>query len=92
MRLGLRSRRETFERCLRTAAVATPGFTLRLGHVERVLAHEGRASGVVVDGVAVAADLVVDASGRSGRATRPWRSAPGSAGRAARPTWTACTA
>ncbi len=70
VRLGLRSRRETFERCLRTAALATPGFTLRPGHVERVLAHEGRASGVVVDGVAVAADLVVDASGRSGRATR----------------------
>ena len=70
MQLGLRSRRETFERCLRTAALATPGFTLRLGHVERVLERDGRASGVVVDGEPVAADLVVDASGRAGRATK----------------------
>jgi 2-polyprenyl-6-methoxyphenol hydroxylase-like FAD-dependent oxidoreductase len=69
-RLGLRSRRETFERCLRTAAMATPGFTLRHGHVDSVLAEGGRAAGVVVDGVPMAADLVIDASGRAGRATR----------------------
>src|SRR3954451_7824622 len=69
-RLGLRSRRETFERSLRTAASATPGFTLRRGHVESVLQSDGRATGVLVDGVPVAADLVVDASGRAGRATR----------------------
>ena len=69
-RLGLRSTRETFERCLRTAATATPGFTLRHGHVEAVLSEDGRATGVLVDGVPVAADLVVDASGRAGRATR----------------------
>jgi 2-polyprenyl-6-methoxyphenol hydroxylase-like FAD-dependent oxidoreductase len=68
--LGLRSRRETFERSLRTAALATPGFTLRRGHVESVLEEGGRATGVLVDGVPVAADLVVDASGRAGRATR----------------------
>jgi 2-polyprenyl-6-methoxyphenol hydroxylase-like FAD-dependent oxidoreductase len=69
-RLGLRSRREPFERALRAAAIATPGFTLRRGHVESVLEHEGRVAGVLVDGVPVDADLVVDASGRSGRATR----------------------
>jgi 2-polyprenyl-6-methoxyphenol hydroxylase-like FAD-dependent oxidoreductase len=69
-RLGLRSRRETFERVLRTAAVATPGFTLRRGHVEAVLQEGGRATGVLVDGVSVTGDLVVDASGRAGRATR----------------------
>jgi 2-polyprenyl-6-methoxyphenol hydroxylase-like FAD-dependent oxidoreductase len=69
-RLGLRSRRETFERSLRAAALATPGFTLRRGHVESVLEEDGRATGVLVDGVPVAADLVVDASGRAGRATR----------------------
>jgi 2-polyprenyl-6-methoxyphenol hydroxylase-like FAD-dependent oxidoreductase len=69
-RLGLRSRRETFERSLRTAATATPGLTLRRGHVEAVLRQDGRASGVLVDGQTVPADLVVDASGRSGRATR----------------------
>jgi 2-polyprenyl-6-methoxyphenol hydroxylase-like FAD-dependent oxidoreductase len=70
MQLGLRSRRETFERCLRTAATATPGFTLHHGHVERVIERHGRAAGVVVDGLPVTADLVVDASGRAGRATR----------------------
>ncbi len=69
-RLGLRSRRETFERSLRTAAIATPGFRLRRGHVESVLEEGGRAAGVLVDGVPVAAELVVDASGRAGRATR----------------------
>ena len=69
-RLGLRSRRETFERALRAAALATPGFTLRRGHVESVLDEDGRATGVLVDGVPVTADLVVDASGRAGRATR----------------------
>jgi 2-polyprenyl-6-methoxyphenol hydroxylase-like FAD-dependent oxidoreductase len=69
-RIGLRSRRETFERALRAAAIATPGFTLRRGHVQAVLEEGGRAAGVLVDGVALAADLVVDASGRAGRATR----------------------
>ncbi len=69
-RLGVRSRRETFERCLRAAALATPGFSLRRGHVSSVLEDRGRAAGVVVDGVPLAAELVVDASGRAGRATR----------------------
>jgi 2-polyprenyl-6-methoxyphenol hydroxylase-like FAD-dependent oxidoreductase len=69
-RLGLRSRRETFERALRAAALATPGFTVRRGHVETVLQEGGRATGVLVDGSPVAADVVVDASGRAGRATR----------------------
>ncbi len=69
-RLGLRSRRETFERALRTAALATPGFTLRRGHVESVLEDHGRATGVLVDGMPVTGDLVIDASGRAGRATR----------------------
>ncbi len=35
-----------------------------------MLEEGGRATGVLVDGVPVAADLVVDASGRAGRATR----------------------
>jgi 2-polyprenyl-6-methoxyphenol hydroxylase-like FAD-dependent oxidoreductase len=69
-RLGLRSRRETFERALREAALATPGFALRRGHVQGVLQEAGHATGVLVDGVPLAADLVVDASGRAGRATR----------------------
>jgi 2-polyprenyl-6-methoxyphenol hydroxylase-like FAD-dependent oxidoreductase len=68
--MGHRSRRETFERALRETARATPGFDLRLGHVDAVLERAGRAAGVVVDGNALEADLVVDASGRSGRVTR----------------------
>jgi 2-polyprenyl-6-methoxyphenol hydroxylase-like FAD-dependent oxidoreductase len=80
MRLGLRSRRETFERALRAAATATPGFTLLGGHVESVLTDRGRATGVVVDGAPLAADLVVDASGRSGRATRNLATRAGSGG------------
>jgi 2-polyprenyl-6-methoxyphenol hydroxylase-like FAD-dependent oxidoreductase len=68
--LGLRSRRETFERALHTAAIATPGFTVRQGHVDAVLAEDGRAAGLIVDGSRLDADLVIDASGRAGRATR----------------------
>jgi 2-polyprenyl-6-methoxyphenol hydroxylase-like FAD-dependent oxidoreductase len=69
-RLGHRSHRETFERALRAAACATPGFDLRLGHVDSVVQDRGRAAGVVVGGTTYDADLVVDASGRSGRVTR----------------------
>jgi 2-polyprenyl-6-methoxyphenol hydroxylase-like FAD-dependent oxidoreductase len=68
--MGLRSTRETFERALRTAACATPGFSLRPGHVDAVVERDGRAAGIVVDGRTCDADLVVDASGRSGRVTR----------------------
>lgn len=67
---GLRSQRETFERALRAAACTTPGLELRHGHVDAVISTAGRAAGLVVDGAELAADLVVDASGRSGRATR----------------------
>jgi 2-polyprenyl-6-methoxyphenol hydroxylase-like FAD-dependent oxidoreductase len=65
---GHRSRRETFERALRTAAAAEPGLTVQRGHVDGVLREGGRISGVRVDGSRVEADLVVDASGRAGRA------------------------
>ena len=69
-RMGVRSTRETFERALREAACAMPGFELRHGHVDAVLQARGRAGGLVVDGVTLEAELVVDASGRSGRVTR----------------------
>jgi 2-polyprenyl-6-methoxyphenol hydroxylase-like FAD-dependent oxidoreductase len=68
--LGHRSTRELFERALRAAACATPGFTLQPGHVDSVVERDGRAVGIVVDGATYDADLVVDASGRNGRATR----------------------
>jgi 2-polyprenyl-6-methoxyphenol hydroxylase-like FAD-dependent oxidoreductase len=65
--VGTRSRRATFERALRAAAAETPGLALRTGHVDRLLREKGRVAGAVVDGEPVAADLVVDASGRAGR-------------------------
>ena len=78
---GMRSRRETFERALRAAVVGTPGLTLCRGHVDAVVLDGPRARGLVVDGVGLPADLVVDASGRAGRATRPLRAAPAITGR-----------
>jgi len=69
----LRCRRCTLERAIREAALATPGLTLRQGHVQRLIAQGRRVSGVRVDGSDVDADLVVDASGRTSRVSRHWR-------------------
>lgn len=68
VRAGHRSRRESFERALRTAAGDVPGLTVRLGHVDTVLMDGRRVGGLLVDGARVDADLVVDASGRAGHA------------------------
>jgi 2-polyprenyl-6-methoxyphenol hydroxylase-like FAD-dependent oxidoreductase len=65
---GHLSRRDTFERALRSSADAVRGLTIRQGHVDGVLCTDARVHGVVVDGSSLDADLVVDASGRSGRA------------------------
>jgi 2-polyprenyl-6-methoxyphenol hydroxylase-like FAD-dependent oxidoreductase len=73
---GMRSRRETFERALRATAAAQPGLTLLTGHVDEVTTADGRASGLRVGAQHVPAELVVDASGRSGRVTRALRPAP----------------
>src|SRR6185312_5481365 len=48
-------------------------LTLLTGHVDDVLRTDGRAVGVVVDGRAVAAELVIDASGRASRVLRAIR-------------------
>ncbi|GAA1836296.1 FAD-dependent oxidoreductase [Microlunatus capsulatus] len=74
------SRRETFETALRAAALAEPGVDFRPGHVDAVLVEDGRAAGLAVDGTTVAADLVLDAAGRSGRATAAVRPAPTAGG------------
>lgn len=66
---GYRSRRETFERALRGTAPAVAGLSILRGHVDRVVTEGGRARGLAVDGAVLEADLVVDASGRSGRAS-----------------------
>jgi 2-polyprenyl-6-methoxyphenol hydroxylase-like FAD-dependent oxidoreductase len=71
--LGMRSRRETFERALRAEALATAGFRIRRGHAEQVTQRGGRADGLRVDGAPLDADLVIDASGRAGRVTRALR-------------------
>lgn len=70
---GLRCRRMTFEGVLRAAALAEPGVVLRRGHAEEVVAERGRVAGVRVDGDVLAADLVLDASGRAGRLGRGLR-------------------
>jgi len=78
--MGLRCRRQTFETAMRASAAATPGVTLHLGHVDAVTSDEGRATGLQVDGISLAADLVIDASGRAGRATRALRPLPTAGG------------
>ena len=78
--MGTRSRRMTFERALRASALDVPGLRVRRGHVEDVSCRNGRADGVRVDGRSVPADLVIDASGRAGRATRSLRPAAASGG------------
>ncbi len=74
--IGVRSRRQTFETALRAAASTQPGLTIRRGHVDAVIVDERRARGLIVDGQVLPADLVLDASGRAGRATRNIRTAP----------------
>jgi 2-polyprenyl-6-methoxyphenol hydroxylase-like FAD-dependent oxidoreductase len=76
---GHRSRREIFERALRGSAPRVPGLTLRQGHVDGLVVEAGRVCGLVVDGSRLEADLVVNASGRSGRAADAVR-APVTAG------------
>jgi 2-polyprenyl-6-methoxyphenol hydroxylase-like FAD-dependent oxidoreductase len=78
--LGMLSRRVTFERALRAEALETPGFEVRRGHAEQVTQRGGRADGLLVDGAQLDADLVIDASGRAGRATRALRPEPESGG------------
>ena len=65
--LGFRMRRLTFERVLRAAAVAEPGVTTVVGNASHVRVDRHRVRGVVVDGRTIEADLVIDASGRTGR-------------------------
>jgi 2-polyprenyl-6-methoxyphenol hydroxylase-like FAD-dependent oxidoreductase len=65
--VGVRSRRSTYERALRRAAAGVDDLAVQTGHVTGVVERDGRVVGVVVDGVTVGADLVVDAGGRVSR-------------------------
>jgi 2-polyprenyl-6-methoxyphenol hydroxylase-like FAD-dependent oxidoreductase len=64
---GLQSRRSTFEQAIRGAATAEPRLTLHTGHADSIEIANGRVSGLVVDGRRVDADLLIDATGRSGK-------------------------
>ena len=70
--MGVRSRRVTFERALRSAALGQPGFAVRRGGVDGVTRRHGRRQ-ASCDGSEFAANLVIDASGRAGRSTRSLR-------------------
>jgi 2-polyprenyl-6-methoxyphenol hydroxylase-like FAD-dependent oxidoreductase len=63
----MRCRRVTFERVLRAAANLEPGVKLIHGHADHVIDEHGRAAGLLVDGCRFEANLVLDATGRSGR-------------------------
>lgn len=64
---GLRCRRMTFERVLREVATVEPGVSFLAEHADEVLVADGRAVGVLAGEHRLEADLVVAASGRSGR-------------------------
>ncbi len=72
---AIQSRRATFERGFRKAAVREPGLDLRTGHVDAFVGDDGRVTGVVVDGRTVEAELVIAASGRAGRISGDGRAA-----------------
>jgi hypothetical protein len=61
---ALKCRRSTFERAMWSVAASEPRLALRTGFVQRIVTHAGRATGVVVDGRVLDADLVVMAAGR----------------------------
>ena len=65
--VGLQSRRSTFEQAIRGVAAAEPGIAMRTGHADSIEITAGRVSGIVVDGHRVEAQVVIDATGRSGR-------------------------
>lgn len=81
---GMRCRRSTFEEAVREVVATLPGVTLRHGHVDAIRSDDTsglpRATGLVVDGEDLDADLVVDASGRAGRVTRALRAPPSAGG------------
>ncbi len=75
---GLRCRRMVVEQELRRVAERRPGVALVRGRADAVLAERGRATGVRVGGQWVDGELVVVATGRSGRLADDLR-APGQA-------------
>jgi 2-polyprenyl-6-methoxyphenol hydroxylase-like FAD-dependent oxidoreductase len=70
---ALLCRRILFERILRETAAAEPGVTLVSGHVDQILRERGSAVGVRIAGRTLAAELLIDASGRASRVTNAVR-------------------
>jgi 2-polyprenyl-6-methoxyphenol hydroxylase-like FAD-dependent oxidoreductase len=70
---NLHVRRSVLERAMWEHTDTAPGVRRLTGHVDAVEVTEGRATGVVVDGCRVPADLVVDASGRAAGLSDAWR-------------------
>lgn len=68
-------RRPILERVMWTTTTAEPGVERLTGHVDSVRVVGGEATGLVVGGRAVDADLVVDATGRGGRLSAAHRPA-----------------
>lgn len=60
-------RRSVMERAMWEHTSREPGVRRLTGHVDDVVVEDDRAVGVLLDGAFVAADAVVDASGRAGR-------------------------
>jgi 2-polyprenyl-6-methoxyphenol hydroxylase-like FAD-dependent oxidoreductase len=65
--VNLQCRRSVFEAAVRGVAAHEPGVTLVRGHADRLEQSGGRVRAVVVDGRSIKTDVVIDASGRSGR-------------------------
>ena len=64
---GLACRRWVFESALRRTIAATENVTPYAGHADDVVIERGRVTGLVVDDARLDVDVVIDASGRSGR-------------------------
>lgn len=63
---GVQCRRSTFERAIWEYAADT-GLDRITGHADELLTEGDRVTGLTVDGAAIAADLVIVATGRAGR-------------------------
>ncbi len=76
---NLQCRRSVLERAIWTFASAEPGISRLVGHADRLDTDGDRVTGLVVDGVTIAADLVIVATGRANRLGDELR-APGEGG------------
>lgn len=69
----LHIRRAVFERVMWEVVSAEPGIRRVAGHADRIEVREGRVAGLVVGDTFLAADVAIDASGRSGRLSDAYR-------------------